>query len=393
MLSNISDRIFLDYAATTPMDPRVLEIMKPYFHENYGNPSSIHAWGQNAEAAVENARETVADFLNCSPPEVIFTSGGSESDNLALRGVAFAARQIRKANHILISPVEHHAVSYTAKQLSHVFDFELEYLPVNKFGQVLPESVNERIREDTALVSVIYANNEIGSINPIDEIGLVCKDKNIPFHTDAVQAAAHLEIDSQKDNADLMSFGAHKLYGPKGIGILYVKQGTPLLPMQTGGKQENNFRSGTSNVAFIVGQAEAFRIAELDRLKNHEQIIPLRNKLISTILEKIPEVKLTGHPMDRLPNHSSFVFKHVDGNELLMMLDIAGFACSSGSACKTGNPEPSDVLDSLGLSREWGLGSLRITLGKYTSEKDIDNLLEILPKLISDNRSLGKNRL
>lgn len=391
MISHLSDQTYLDYAATTPLDPRVLEKMKPFFNENFGNPSSVHRWGQHAEAAIENARDILSDFLNCSPMEIVFTSCGSESDNLALRGAAFAARQIRKANHILISPVEHHAVSFTAEQLAHVFGFDLEYLPVNKYGQVMPESVRDRLRDDTAIVSVMYANNEIGSINPIQEIGTICSEKNIPFHTDAVQAAAHIDIDAKELNIDLMSLGAHKLYGPKGIGVLYVKQGTPLLSMQTGGGQENNLRAGTSNVAYIVGQAEAFRIAKIEKQENCDRLIPIRNKIISNILTSIPAVQLTGHPDNRLPNHASFVFKGVDGNELLMMLDIAGFACSSGSACKTGNPEPSEVLNALGFTKDWGLGSLRVTIGKYTTEEDISRFLKVLPNIISENRAMGKN--
>ncbi len=387
MMSKL-EKTYLDYAATTPLDPRVLAVMQPFFNEKYGNPSSVHTLGQQAEAAVETARETLASLLNCSPMEIFFTSCGSESDNLALRGTAFAARQIRKATHILISPVEHDAISFTAKQLAHVFGFELEYLPVNEYGQVTAESVKAHLREDTAVVSVMFANNEIGSINPIREIGKICREKNIPFHTDAVQAAAHLSIDTSDLNVDLLSLGAHKLYGPKGIGALYIRQGTPILPAQTGGGQEKNMRAGTSNVAFIVGQSEAFRLGKDEQHINHDHIIPLRDKLIKNVLAKIPDVKLTGHPEDRLPNHASFVFKNVDGNELLMMLDNAGFACSSGSACKTGNPEPSEVLNAIGLSREWGLGSLRVTLGKHTTEEDISRFLEILPQLISDNRSM-----
>ncbi|MBT3240754.1 MAG: cysteine desulfurase [Chloroflexi bacterium] len=381
-------KTYLDYAATTPLDPRVFDVMGPFFTSKYGNPSSVHTFGQQAEAAVETARESLAEFLNCSPMEVVFTSCGSESDNLALRGAAFAARQIRKANHILISLVEHHAISHTAEQLSNVFGFDLEYLPVNEYGQVTGESVKERLREDTAVVSIMFANNEIGSINPIREIGEICRGKNIPFHTDAVQAAAHLAIDTSTLNVDLLSLGAHKLYGPKGIGALYIRQGTPILTTQTGGGQENNFRAGTSNVAFIVGQAEAFRLSKEEQLNNHAHLIPLRDRLIKEVLQIIPDVKLTGHPTDRLPNHASFVFKNVGGNELLMMLDNAGFACSSGSACKTGNPEPSEVLNAIGLSRDWGLGSLRVTLGKYTKDEDISRFIEILPQLISDNRKM-----
>ena len=239
MTSNLAQHIYLDYAATTPVDPRVLDYMQPYFSELFGNPSSIHAHGQKAEAAVETARETIAAILNCTPQEIIFTSCGSESDNLAIRGAAFAARQERGANHILISPVEHHAVSQTAKQLADTFNFEVEELPINQYGQVLPDTVAQRLRPDTAIVSVIYANNEIGSINSIADIGAVCREHNIPFHTDAVQGATYLPVDATQLNIDLMSIGAHKMYGPKGIGVLFVKQGTPILPTQTGGGQES----------------------------------------------------------------------------------------------------------------------------------------------------------
>jgi cysteine desulfurase len=372
------DHIYLDYAATTPLDPRVLQAMLPYFSGDFGNPSSI----QQAEAAVETARETCAQILNCQSEEVIFTSCGSESDNLALRGAALAARQLRKANHIIVSSVEHHAITHTAEQLHRIFGFDVEFLPVDKFGCVDPQDVADRIRPDTAIVSIIYANNEIGTINPISEIGAICRSANVPFHSDAVQASAYLSLDVQHLQVDLLSIGAHKFYGPKGVGALYIRKGTPIFPTQTGGGQEFGMRAGTHNVPYIVGMAEALHLVQLDREKHSESLIQMRDRLIGQVLEEIPQTQLTGHPSQRLPNHASFVFHQVDGNLLLMNLDLAGFACSSGSACKTGNPEPSDVLTATGLSRSWALGSLRVTLGFNTSPTHINSLCKALPPII-----------
>ena len=380
--------IYLDYAATTPVDSRVLQTMIPYFTEDFGNPSSIHTFGQQAENALENARETVASVLNCRSDEVIFTSCGTESDNLALRGIALSERERRNANRILISPVEHHAVAHTAEQLKRHFGFEVDVLPVDQYGQVSPEDIAEYIHHDTAVVSVIYANNEIGTINPIAEIGEICKSKGIPFHTDAVQATAYLPIDIQSLHLDSMSIGAHKFYGPKGVGVLYQRKDLRLLPTQTGGGQETGRRAGTQNIPYIVGLAEALRIISGEREANALHIRPLRDRIVGTILEEIPEVEMTGHPNLRLPNHASFVFRAVDGNKLLMTLDIAGFACSSGSACKTGDPEPSDVLTAIGLARDWALGSLRVTLGKDTLPADIDRFLNVLPGIVARLRKL-----
>jgi len=388
MISKFAAKTYLDFAASTPVDERVLEVMLPYFGEKFGNPSSVHRFGQQSENAVESSRETIAGLLNCAPQEVIFTSGGTESDNLALRGAALAARQARGANHILISPVEHHAVVHTARQLAEVFGFELEFLPVDDYGGVSPTAVAEHIRQDTALVSVIHGNNEIGTINPIAQIGEVCHRKGVPLHTDSVQGAAHLPLDVQQMNADMVSIGAHKMYGPKGMGVLVVRQGTPLLPTQTGGGQENGRRAGTSNVPYIVGQAEALRLAVEERQANNQHDSGLRDRIVRTVLATIPESKLTGHPEQRLPNHASFVFQGVDGNALLMMLDVAGFACSSGSACKTGNPEPSEVLTALGIGRDWALGSLRVTVGKDTTQEQVQAFLDALPELVARNRAL-----
>ncbi|HEY9087603.1 MAG TPA: cysteine desulfurase family protein [Anaerolineaceae bacterium] len=376
------NRVYLDYAATTPVDGRVLEKMLPYFGEVFGNPSSIHHWGQQAEAALEESREKVAAALGCRPEEIIFTSCGTESDNLALRGAALAQRKRSGANHILISPVEHHAVLHTAHQLADEFGFDLELLPVDPYGMVDPADLRHYLRSETALVSVIYANNEIGTINPVAEIGAACREAGILFHSDAVQAAAHLPVNVHRDQIDLLAIGAHKFYGPKGIGALYARRDTRLVSTQTGGKQEEGRRAGTHNIPYIVGLAAALEIAQADTAAWAERIIPLRDHLIGGVLESIPNARLTGHPVQRLPNHASFVFDGVDGNLLLMLLDDAGFACSSGSACKTGNPQPSEVLTAIGLSRAWALGSLRVTLGRATTAEQIDAFLAALPELV-----------
>jgi len=380
--------IYFDYAATTPVDPRVLDAMLPYFSEMFGNPSSVHRYGQRAEAAVDSARETVASVLNCRPDEIFFTSCGSESDNLALRGAGLAMREKTGANWLLTSRAEHHAVSKTAEQLEKRYGFQVEWLDVDESGMVYPEMVEKAICHDTAIVSVMYANNEIGTINPIREIAEICHEHGVLFHTDAVQAAAYLPVDVQSLGVDMLSLGAHKFYGPKGVGALYIRQGTPLVPSQTGGGQEFGLRAGTQNVPFIVGFAEAFRLTNEERVERTAHVKPPRDRIIGTILEEIPNSRLTGHPTERLPNLCSFAFEGVDGNLLLTLLDAAGFACSSGSACKTGNPEPSDVLTSLGLPREWALGSLRVTLGVGTTLADVDAFLRTLPPLVEKARGL-----
>lgn len=382
--------IYLDYSATTPVDRRVVEAMTPFFTESFGNPSSVHRYGQAAEAAVETARETVASILNCRPDEVIFTSCGSESDNLAIRGAAYAMREKTGANWILASRAEHPAVTKTLKHLEAYEGFLIEWLDVDENGHVTPEIVSKAICNNTAVVSVMYANNEIGTINPIHEIASICRANNILFHTDAVQAAAYLPVDVQVLGVDLLSLGAHKFYGPKGVGALYVRKGTPLISHLTGGGQEFNLRAGTQNVPYIVGFAEALRLTHEEREQRIAHVKPLRDKLIGTILESIPDSRLTGDLESRLPHHASFAFKDVDGNLLLTLLDADGFACSSGSACKTGNPEPSEVMNAIGLSRTWGLGSLRVTLGKDTLPEHVESFITALPALVEKARVLGK---
>lgn len=381
-------KTYFDYAATTPVDPRVIEAMLPYFNQSFGNPSSVHAYGQKAEDARDTAREIIARYLNCKTKEVIFTSCGSESDNLALRGAALAMREKTGANRILTTRIEHHAVSHTAAQLEKHYGFQVKWLETDAYGIVHPETVQKAICKDTALVSIMWANNEIGSLNPITEIGAICREHGVPFHTDAVQGAAHLPTDVKSLNVDLLSIGAHKFYGPKGIGALYVREGTPLIPNQTGGSQEFGYRAGTENIPYMVGMAEAFKFAQAEHAERTAHIQPLRDHLIGTILEEIPNSRLTGHPSLRLSNHASFAFKDADANTLLMMLDMEGFACSSGSACKTGDPRPSEVLTHLGMSPDWALGGLRITLGKDTTPRDINPFLEFLPGFVERVRKL-----
>lgn len=380
--------VYLDYSATTPVDPRVINAMTPYFSVSFGNPSSVHRYGQVAEAAIDSARETVASVLNCRPDEIVFTSCGSESDNLAIRGAAYAMREKSGANWILASRAEHPAVTKTLLHLEKYEGFLIEWLDVDESGMITPEVVSKAICDNTAIVSVMYANNEIGTINPIKEIAEICRTNNILFHTDAVQAAAYLPLDIQSLGVDMMSLGGHKFYGPKGVGALYVRRGTPLVSHLTGGGQEFSLRAGTQNVPYIVGFAEALRLTNEERDQRVTHVKPLRDQVIGTVLETIPDSRLTGHLESRLPHHASFAFKNVDGNLLLTLLDAAGFACSSGSACKTGNPEPSEVMNAIGLSRDWGLGSLRVTLGILTTPADVESFLNVLPKLVQKARLL-----
>ncbi|HSL46071.1 MAG TPA: cysteine desulfurase family protein [Anaerolineales bacterium] len=380
--------IYLDYSATTPVDARVIDAMAPYFSDSFGNPSSVHRYGQVAEAAVDSARETVAAILNCRPDEIIFTSCGSESDNLAIRGAAYAMREKAGATWILAARSEHPAVTKTLLHLEKYEGFQIEWLDVDQHGIVTPEAVSKAICDRTAIVSVMYANNEIGTINPIEEIAAICRAHHILFHTDAVQAAAYLPVDVQSLGVDMMSLGAHKFYGPKGVGALYVRKDTPLVSHLTGGGQEFSLRAGTQNVPYIVGFAEALRLTNEERDQRIAHVKPLRDQIMGTVLESVPHSRLTGHMDSRLPHHASFAFKDVDGNLLLTLLDAAGFACSSGSACKTGNPEPSEVMNAIGLSRDWGLGSLRVTLGGQTSHDDVDLFLKALPDLVEKARKL-----
>jgi cysteine desulfurase len=375
--------IYLDHAATTPVDPRVLAAMLPFFSDDYGNPSSAHAFGRRAEKAVEQARRDVAACLNCTPAEIVFTGCGSEADNLALRGAALAAREQRGAKHLIVSAIEHDAVLATARQLRDHFGFDLTELAPDGQGRLSAEAVAQALRPDTALVSVMYANNEIGTIEPIAEIGRACRERGVLFHTDAVQAASQLDVDVHKLGVDYLALGAHKFYGPKGVGALYLRAGSPILPILTGGGHEHGLRAGTSNVPYIVGLAEALKITVAEREQHNARYQALRDRLIEGVLHLIPESQVSGHRTQRLPNHASFVFRGVDGNELLMRLDLLGIAASSGSACKTGDPKPSGVLLALGLTPDWALGSLRLTVGRPTTDAHIGQLLEVLPDAVA----------
>ncbi len=384
-----SRTVYLDHAASTPVDPRVLEAMLPYFSEVYGNPSSIHRQGRLAEQAVEDSRETVARILDCQPDEIVFTSCGSESDNLALRGAMLTARHAGRGRRLITTPIEHSAVTKTADQLRDYLDFEVDLVPVDRYAQVLPETLAAACRPETALVSVMLANNEVGTVQPIRELATIAHEQGALFHTDAVQAAGQLPLRVRDLGVDMLSISAHKFYGPKGIGALYVRQGIELAPSQSGGGQEHGRRAGTHNVAFIVGLAKALEIAyaELDETTAHYR--RLRDRLVEGLLARIPDSQLTGHPEQRLPNSASLAFHHVDGNALLMHLDLDGIAASSGSACKVGSPEPSSVLTSMGLPRDWALGGLRLTVGRQTTDADIDYALEVIPRAVDAVRKLG----
>jgi cysteine desulfurase len=381
--------IYLDHAATTAVDPRVVEAMLPYWTQRYGNASSVYRQGREALHALDEARQTVAEILNCTPKEVVFTSCGTESDNLALRGVAFERRHRLQKNHIITSPIEHHAIAHTAEQLEKQFGFEVTYVSVDHHGLVDPAVVEQAIRPDTAIISIMYANNEVGTIEPIAEIGEIARAHRIPFHTDAVQAGGTLDLDVKALNVDMMSLSAHKFYGPKGVGLLYARRGVPFLPTQTGGGHERNRRAGTENVPYIVGLATALKLAYDERTESDARITRLRDKLISGVLERIPDSQLSGHPTQRLANNASFLFKYVEGESILLNLDLMGIAASSGSACTSGSLEPSHVLTAMGFPHEVAHGSLRLSLGKENSDQDIDDVLEVLPGIVQKLRNMS----
>lgn len=386
-MQTVKAAIYLDHAATTPVDPRVVEAMLPYFSERYGNASSIYGLGREAHQAMEEARKAVAGILNAEPREIIFTSCGSESDNLALRGVAFANRA--RGNHIITSSIEHHAVSHTCEELARHFGFEVSYLPVDRYGMVDPEDLERAITDQTILISIMYANNEVGTIQPIAELGKVARAHGIPFHTDAVQAGGTLPLDVEELNVDLLSLSGHKFYAPKGVGLLYVRRGVKLLPMQTGGGHERGRRAGTENIAYIVGLAKALELAHAHRGEENARLTALRDKLIREVLERIPQTELTGHPSQRLPNSASFTFQYVEGESILLHLDLAGIAASSGSACTSGSLEPSHVLTAMGIPPEVAHGSLRLTLGRSSTSEQVDYVLEVLPGVVERLRAMS----
>jgi len=381
------DRIYLDNAATTPVDKRVLEVMLPYYSDVFGNPSSLYSYGQEAKKAIEEAREKVAKALGADADEIYFTSGGSESDNWALKGVAYALKD--KGNHIITTEIEHHAVLNTCRYLEKE-GFKVTYLPVNEYGLVKPEDLKKAITDKTILVSIMFANNEIGTIEPIEELVKIAHEENVYFHTDAVQAVGNVPIDVKKLDVDLLSLSAHKIYGPKGVGALYIKKGVKIHSLIQGGTQERNRRAGTENVAGIVGLGEAIELITKNLDFHINKLTFLRDKLINGILEKIPYARLNGHPTKRLPGNVNVSFEFIDGESLILNLDMAGICASSGSACTSGSLEPSHVLLAIGLPRELARGSLRLTIGKDNTEEDIDKVLEVLPQIIKRLRSISQ---
>lgn len=380
--------VYIDYSATTPVDPRVLDKMMTYFTQEFGNTSSSHAFGRKAEDAIETARETIAKIFNCKSSEIIFTSGGSESDNLAIRGAAWTAKQAGRGNHIITTPVEHSATGKTVKQLAEMMDFESTVLPVDHQGMIDPEEFAQACKPTTTIASIIYANNEVGSIAPLPQLAEQAKVHDVLLHTDAVQAAGQLNLDVQQLGVDLMSISAHKFYGPKGVGALYCRSGVQLAPSQTGGSHEEGRRAGTTNTPGIVGMAEALRLAYEEHDERIAHYGALRDFLTENILARIPGTELTGHPEQRLPSHCSFVFDGVDTNMMLMHLDMKGIAASGASACKTGNPEPSSVLLAMGYSPEKALGSLRLSVGKDTTQEDVEYVVDTLVTVIEKIRKL-----
>ena len=391
MTDEIEKLIYMDYAATTPTRQEVVNTMLPYMTTHFGNPSSIYTLAQDARNAVDSARKTISQILGSRSSEIVFTSGGTESDNTAIKGVSFAMKHL--GNHIITSMVEHHAVLHTCQQMEQ-FGFDVTYLPVDHNGQVRIEDLENSVTENTILVSIMYANNEIGTIQPIKDMVRTVKNKanelskTIVFHTDAVQAVGHVEIDVTELGVDMLSMSAHKFYGPRGVGALYVKRGTPFESLLAGGGQERQRRSGTENVPGIVGMAHALQLTHTDRKHESLRISKMRDRVVTELSNSVENLVFNGHPINRLDNNVSVSFKGVEGEPVLMGLDFAGICASSGSACSSASVEPSHVLLAIGRSAEEAQGTLRITLGRDNSEEDIDYLLDVLPKLVNKLRAM-----
>ncbi len=377
-------RVYMDHAATTYVDPEVIQAMLPYLSERFGNASSLHSFGREAKEALEHSREVVAKALGASPDEIYFTSGGTESDNLAIKGVMWANRD---KNHVITSLIEHHAVLETCSSLEER-GLDVTYLPVDRYGLVSLNHLEDSITEKTGLITIMHANNEIGTIEPIKEIGKIARENDVYLHTDAVQTFGKIPTDVNELNVDLLSISGHKIYGPKGVGVLYVREGVRIEPVQHGGGHEKGMRSGTENVPGIVGLAKAVEISQRELGKEAERLKRLRDRLIKGVLE-IEDSWLNGHPTNRLPNNANFGFAGVEGESLILRLDAKGVAASTGSACSSGSGAPSHVLTAIGLTPEQTSGSLRLTLGKRNTEEDIDYVLEVLPEIVSDLRKLS----
>ena len=378
--------VYADNAATTPIHADVLNKMMPFLTTEYGNASTLYRLGQSSHKALENARQEVALLMNAEPAEITFTGCGSESDNLALRGYLHS-RQAKGRKHLIVSTIEHHAILYTAQALEKE-GFAVTYLPVNQYGQVELQALEQAIRPDTALVSIMFANNEIGTINPVAELGRVCHEKGVVFHTDAVQAYGHVPIDVKAMNIDMLSLSGHKINAPKGVGAIYVRKGIRLEPQLTGGGQERGLRSGTENIASIVGLGEAARLKRVNMERETAYIGALSRKLIDGVLQ-LPQTILTGHPTQRLPGTCSFCINAIEGESLVLRLDMNGICASTGSACSTGSLDPSHVLLGIGLSHEISHGSLRLTLGPQNTEEDVDYILERLKGVVETLRAMS----
>ncbi|ABN57840.1 MULTISPECIES: cysteine desulfurase NifS [Methanoculleus] len=386
MNDQVERTLYMDHAATTFMKPEVVAAMAPYLSEHFGNPSSLYRYSGESRSGVETARGQVATAVAASTGEIFFTSGGTEADNWAIKGVAFANRE--RGNHIVTSAIEHHAVLHTCEWLERQ-GFSVTYLPVDEFGRVDPVAVEAAITDETILVSVMTANNEIGTVQPVAEIGRVAHDHGVLFHTDAVQAIGAVPIDVERMNIDLLSLSGHKFYGPKGTGALYIRQGTRVETLIHGGAQERGRRAGTENVPGIVGLGRAIELATADIEGHNRRIATMRDRLIRGILGSIPDSRLNGHPLERLPNNANFSFRYVEGESILLLLDGRGICASTGSACSSGSSEPSHVLLATGLSHEEAHGSLRLTLGDANTEDDVDYVLEVLPEVIGRLRRIS----
>jgi cysteine desulfurase len=377
--------IYMDNSATTPVRKEVVEEMIPYLTENFGNPSSIYDPGKTSKNAIEKARQQVANAIGAEENEIYFTSGGTESDNWAIKGIAFAS--MSKGKHIITSSIEHHAVLHTCEWLEGK-GFEVTYLPVDKYGMVSPADMKKAIREDTILISVMLANNEIGTIQPVEEIGKIARENRIYFHTDAVQAIGHLPIDVKKMNFDLLSLSGHKFEGPKGCGALYIRKGTKIETLLHGGAQERKRRAGTENVPSIAGLGKAIELATCEIEESDKTLMEMRERLIKGLL-KIPKIHLNGHPLQRLANNVNVTFEYIEGESLLLMLNAKGIFASTGSACNSSSLEPSHVLSACGVPHEIIHGSLRLSLGKMNNEKDVDRVLEVLPEIVQKLRNMS----
>ncbi|SEF91638.1 cysteine desulfurase [Caloramator fervidus] len=378
--------VYMDHAATTYVKPEVLEAMMPYFTENFGNPSSVYTFSRKSKKAIEEAREKVAKALNALPDEIFFTGGGSEADNWAIKGVAFANRD--KGNHIITTKIEHHAVLHACEYLEKI-GFEITYLDVDEYGMVNIDELKKAITDRTILITIMFANNEIGTIQPIAEIGKIARERGIIFHTDAVQAVGNVKIDVKEMNIDLLSLAAHKFYGPKGVGALYIRKGVKIDNLIHGGGQEKGKRAGTENLPGIVGLGKAIELATQDIDGHNERIKKLRDRLLNGIMEKIPYTRLNGHPEKRLPGNINVSFKFIEGESLLLLLDQFGICASTGSACSSGSLDPSHVLLAIGLPHEIAHGSLRLTLGDLNTEEDVDYVLSVLPNIVQRLREMS----